>query len=247
MVGKLSAVVGGNRENSASMRVQALDYLLLHGRGGFVSYLAEQSKLAFAFDGTDDRATMVFADDGVGLPIADTFFGGDDLWSLFDTNAIRDFTAEIVFSVAFAFFLMAGDAELLVEPSAVGLVLPDMLVDTLVTDGMTDIVGIDFHSAGDLFRRVFLTDLTFDIGNRLGRHFNRLAGVLTALLGPAVRLFGPIAALAGIAGQFPADGAGVHGQALGDGLLWFSSLLHGIDFDTIFLGELLVLSHNRSV
>ena len=152
MVGKLSAVVGGNRVNSASMRVQALDYLLLHGRGGFVSYLAEQSKLAFAFDGTDDRATMVFADDGVNLPIADTFFGGDDLRSLFDTNAIRDFTAEIMFSVAFAFFLMAGD----------------------------------------LFRRVFLTDLTFDIGNRLGRHFNRLAGVLTALLGPAVRLFGPI-------------------------------------------------------
>jgi hypothetical protein len=32
-----------------------------------------------------------------------------------------------------------------------------------------------------------------------------------------------------------------------DGSLGFSGLLHGIDFDTIVLGELLVLSHNRSV
>ena len=110
MVAKLSAIVGGDGVNATLVRSQPLNYLLLHSLGGFFVYLAEHGELTFAFDQTDDGTAMMFADDGVRLPIAESFFGFDDLRSLFDADAIRDFTAEILFSVAFAFFLMSGDA-----------------------------------------------------------------------------------------------------------------------------------------
>ena len=92
-----------------------------------------------------------------------------------------------------------------------------------------------------------MMDFSFDIGNCFPRHFNGLPGVVSAFLGPAVSLFGSIAALASVTSQFPADGAGMNAQVSGDVSLRFSSLLHGIDFDTIFLGELFILLHKCSV
>jgi hypothetical protein len=98
MVGKFSAVVGGEGMDPASMRTQSLDHLLLHRLGGFLSYLAEQGKLTFTFDQADHGATMMFADKGVGLPVAQAFFGFDDLRTLFDPDAIGYFAPEITFS-----------------------------------------------------------------------------------------------------------------------------------------------------
>ena len=143
--------------------------------------MAQQGKLTFTFDQTDHSATMLFADDGVGFPIAETFFGCDDFGPLFDADAIRDFTAEIVFSVPFSFFLFAGDAEFFVECSAFLFVLPDVLINSFMTDRWAVVIGIELHSPGNLFGRMLLADFVFDIANGLRSHFDSFACMLTSL------------------------------------------------------------------
>jgi len=247
MLGEFTAVVGGDSMDAMSMRSQMFDHLLSDGRGCFMSDVAQQGELAFAFDHTDDGATVIFADNSVCFPVAQTPFGLNDLRSFFDTDAMGYFAPKIVFSVPFAFFLAAADTQMPPEMATVRFVLPDVLIDAFMTDGMTVVVRIDLHTPGDLFRRMLLADLVLDIGDGLGDHLEGLGGQGASFECPLVGLPWPIAPPACVSGQLPADGTAMYPEAASDVRQGVSRLSEGIDFDTIIHGELPVLSHKCSV
>jgi hypothetical protein len=247
MAGEFLAVVHGDSMEFVAMGPQFLDQLVADVDGGLSVDPAQDGVLAFAFDGADHGPLVADADEGIGLPVAQAFSGFDNGGAIMDADAVGDFATEVVFSVAFASFVSVGDAEVSEQVAAVGLVVPEVLVDAFMADTGAGVARIALHASGDLFRRVLLADPLFDIGDGGGRHFHGLGGVVTSLESPLVGLFGPVGALAGISGQFAADGAGMDPEPSGDGGLAVIGLLHGIDFDTIDVGELCVLSHKYSV
>ena len=92
---------------------------------------------------------MMLPNDSISLPVAETFCVLDDLGTLFDTDALRYPVPEIVFSVAFGFFLVPGKAQVLIGVSMCGLVLPDVPIYLPVPAPCDLMLGIDLHSSGD--------------------------------------------------------------------------------------------------
>jgi len=86
MADELSTVVGTDGMDPTSMRSQLRDHLLLHRAGGFLDNPIQKRKLTFSLDDTDDGAAMVFADESIGLPVAQTFLGFDNSGPLFDAR-----------------------------------------------------------------------------------------------------------------------------------------------------------------
>ena len=110
MSGELPAVIGGNGVDPSMMAFEALGDLLSHGIGGFVDHLSQHGELAFSLDEADDGAAMVFADQGIGFPVAQAGLFFNHTGSPVNADTIGDLAAKIVFSIAFTFFLSPCDA-----------------------------------------------------------------------------------------------------------------------------------------
>ena len=63
-------------------------------------------------------------ENGGRSPVAQTFFGLNDFGSFVDADAIGDLTREIMFSIAFAFFLVTTNTQMPPEGPTGGFVLP---------------------------------------------------------------------------------------------------------------------------
>ena len=78
-------------------------------------------------------AFVIGTDNGVGLPVSDAAFGGDNGRSLIDIDAVRNQPAARIFALALVVFFTAV-TQVKIQFPPVFLVFPDMLIDYLVTD-----------------------------------------------------------------------------------------------------------------
>ena len=108
------------------------------------------------------------------------------------------------------------------------------------------VVTVNLAGGKAAFQMVLpMSEMLFDAAKAIEQTASQ-AGLLmmkALLLG----LLRAITSQTGIAGQFPADSAGMYAQFDGNLILFFSCLLHRINLDTIFFGELSVLSHKCSL
>ena len=176
---------------------------LHHRVRGLVGQADELGVFGFALDVRQDGALVPGADDGVGLPIADAAFGRDDGGSPIDVDAVGDQAAPRIPALSLVVFL-AAVTQVQIQVTPVFLVVPDMPVDALMTDGRNAFLG---QAAADLFGApLLLGQLLLDHRHDLRRHLARRTGGGVA---PARRrlvcLAKAVAARTAVAGQLAAD------------------------------------------
>ena len=129
MTAELHAVVRSQRMYPILERQQQINDCRFQCFRALERQFGHQGETAFAFAKRHDRLTLVLADDGVQLPVADTSSRGDDGRTLVDRRAI-------------------GDADCLAAPTAAGTAvtqvqiqtpaLAPVLADMAVNAGMAD-------------------------------------------------------------------------------------------------------------
>lgn len=147
-------------------------------------------------------SAMPFANDRIGFPIPYSTLFIDDRRAGSNILAISYFTPSAVSSVAFSPLLSAGDPAMQIERSAVSLIVPEMLINPFVADADAD---ERLHRVADLFRRMLLAYLGFDVPDDWFRHFD-FSRSLTSLERFAVRLSMTVSATTGIASDFSGNG-----------------------------------------
>src|SRR5271155_2829613 len=80
-----------------------------------------------------DSASVIGANNCVGLPVSDAAFCGDNGRSLIDVDAVRNQPAPRILAFPLVVFF-AAVTQVRMQCAPVFLVFPDMLIDALVTD-----------------------------------------------------------------------------------------------------------------
>ena len=185
---------------------------------------------------------MIFADDGVGLPIADTGFLVDDGGSVFYADAVGHFASGPYAAVAFAVGF-AAYSEMLPQGAAVAFVLAKVAVNSAVME--CDLV-VFMQVGAYLFGAEFAADKGVDVLNQLRIE---LIGLSRALFGqPALPLgfFGTVLLpLGAVPSDFATDGAFVTVKLFGD---FGDGAVAGqvLDMVSFVLGQLCVAHGNLS-
>jgi len=176
---------------------------LHHRVRGLVGQADELGVFGLALDVRQDGALVPGADDGVGLPIADAAFGRDDGGSPIDVDAVGDQAAPRIPALSLVVFL-AAVTQVQIQVTPVFLVVPDMPVDALMTDGRNAFLG---QAAADLFGApLLLGQLLLDHRHDLRRHLaRRTGGGVTPARRRLVCLAEAVAARTAVAGQLAAD------------------------------------------
>src|ERR1700730_13197336 len=191
-------------------------------------------------------AFVIGTDNGVGLPVSDAAFGGDNGRSLIDVDAVRNQPAPRIFALALVVFFTAV-TQVKIQFSPVFLVFPDMLIDYLVTDKGDAIfrwTTADLIGAPLLLRQFF-----FDQLHHIRRHFARLVrGLLVSSRGLVVRLLEAVAARAGVANQLAADGRSIDANLPRDIGLRVAALQECVNLAALFVGQVeIAFGHYSSV
>ena len=185
---------------------------------------------------------MIFADDGVGLPIADTGFLVDDGGSVFYADAVGHFASGPCAAVAFAVGF-AAYSEVLPQSAAVAFVLTEIAVNGAVVE--CDLV-VFMQVGAYLFGTEFAADKGVDVLDQLRVE---LIGLSLTLFGQPALPLGFIGAvllpLVAVPLDFTADGAFVAVELFGD---FGDGAVAGqvLDMVSFVLGQLCVAHGNLS-
>jgi len=173
---KLFAVINSQCIVGPGQQFHQADDCLFHCLSGIASHLANQRQLAFAVNQCHQRSLMIFVDNGVAFPVTNANFSLYDFRFLFDSYTIWDSSTHIPAVSTFASLPGFADPQMSVQHAVLGFILPDMLVNTLMADCWAMPSGAELHVFGDLFGRMLLPQLTFNVVNRLRQHLNRFTG-----------------------------------------------------------------------
>ena len=141
---------------------------------------------------------MIFADDGVGLPIADAGFLVDDGGSVFYADAVGHFASGPCAAVAFAVGF-AAYSEMLPQSAAVAFVLAEVAVNGAVVERN---LVVSAQVGAYLFGTEFAADKGVDVLNQLRIE---LIGLSLTLFGQPALPLGFLGAVLLPLGTVPSD------------------------------------------
>ena len=203
-----------------------------------------------SLDMRHDNAFVIGADNRVGLPVSDAAFCGDNRRPLIDIDAVRNQPAPRILALAPVVFF-AAVTQVKIQRAPVFLVfpdmLPDMLIDALVTDKGDAILR---QTPADLIGTpLLLRQSFFDQLHQIWRHFARLVrGLFASLRGLLVRLLEAIAARAGVANKLAADRRRIDANLPRDVGLRVAALQERVNLAALFAGQMeIALGHFSSV
>src|SRR5271154_5386978 len=193
-----------------------------------------------------DSASVIGANNCVGLPVSDAAFCGDNGRSLIDVDAVRNQPAPRILAFPLVVFF-AAVTQVKMQCATVFLVFPDMLIDALVTDKADAILrqtAADLIGTPLLSRQFFLDQL-----HQVRRHFAWLVrGLLPSLRGLLVRLLEAIAARPGVANKLAADRRRIHANLPRNVGLRVAALQERINLAALFAGQMeIAFGHCPSV
>src|SRR5271169_2953027 len=193
-----------------------------------------------------DSASVIGANNCVGLPVSDAAFCGDNGRSLIDVDAVRNQPAPRILAFPLVVFF-AAVTQVKMECATVFLVFPDMLIDALVTDEGDAILrqtAADLIGTPLLSRQFFLDQL-----HQVPRHFAWLVrGLLASLRGLLVRLLEAITARPGVTNKLAADRRRIHANFSRDVGLRVAALQERINLAALFAGQMeIAFGHCPSV
>ena len=241
MVGKLLAVIGGNRLSVPLMGREQRNGGRCHVLGLFGGDFAQQGIARAPFDQRDERPGAPASHHQVDFPIADATFLFDDGRALVNANAVFNLASPIGFSIAFLAFLLTV-TQMAIQHTARLTIGLDVLVDALRTQPKT--TGRR-QPTRNLLGTPLLTQTRFDALDDRWRHLGRLRLGATTRQGFLVGLARPVAALPSIAPQLPTNRRGRHRQRRGHALLSMSGFLQRVNLVSLILGQLVIRSHKR--
>ncbi len=120
-----------------------------------------------------------------------------------------------------------------IQFAALGLVLPNVLIDSLVAQGDAMLL---FQPRADLLGASLQGHLTFHQSNHLRGHLEGFVRALAPRCRAALSLIMPVATLARIAFQFPRDSGLTDANGSGDRCLAIASFLQGFNLASLLIG-----------
>jgi uncharacterized membrane protein len=94
-------------------------------------HLFYQGELGHPVNYRDQGALVVLADHSINLPIANAGFFSNDGGTFVNTDTVSNLASFILGSILF-FSLLVAVPKMLIQPSTMTLVCPDMLIDELM-------------------------------------------------------------------------------------------------------------------
>src|SRR5208282_4322758 len=211
-----------------------------------VPQLGELGVFGFSFDMRHDSASVIGANNCVGLPVSDAALFGDNGRSLIDVDAVRNQPAPRILAFPLVVFF-AAVTQVKMQCATVFLVFPDMLIDALVTDKGDAILrqtAADLIGTPLLSRQFFLDQL-----HQVRRHFAwHVRGLLASLRGLLVRLLEAIAARPGVTNKLAVDRRRIDANLPRDVGLRVAALQEPINLAALFAGQMeIAFGHCPSV
>src|SRR3990172_1528986 len=189
MPGVFFAVVAGHGKHPLYVRFKHFNQRCAYQSRLLTEYVPDAGELCFSFNGGDQSALMIFADDRIDFPVADPNFFIDDGRTLINADPVRYLSAAVFGFNAFAAFF-PSKTKMRVKFSAALLFVNDEPVDGFITDGR---LIVRLQPTADLFGTPILfqtrDDLSLDLVGKAGV----FVSISSPLKSPFIRLFVTIA------------------------------------------------------
>src|SRR5574337_1149103 len=209
VVVELGAVVGGEGLEAPSMFANQPHSALGQFGLAAIRQFADQGVAGLAFDQGHDAVLAAGAHHGVDFPVSGFAAILDARRPFADVPLAGEAAAAVVATIALA-PLLAGAAQVLVQPSATPFVAPDVLVDGLVTARKHVVAP---QVAGNLLRTPQVWEQAFDQAERVGPEAPIAPRSRTPAAGAASGFARPVGAIvAAVAAKLARDAAGVSAQ-----------------------------------
>ena len=225
MVGKLLAIIGGNRLSMLLMGRQQPNGRRRDVLGLLGADFAQDGIARASFHHRDQRPGAPAAQHQVDFPIADATFFFDDGRALVNADAVFNLASGIGFAIAFLAFFLTMPQMAIQRPARL-TIRPDVLVDALGAQPKP--IG-SRQPTRNLLGTPLLTQIGFDALNDRWGHLRRLRLGAPTRQGVLVGLAGTIAALPLIAPQRPANRRGRYRRRRRDTLLIMPGFLQGVN------------------
>ena len=165
----------------------------------FLFKLSDKGEFRLPLNEAKQCSFVLFPDDGIDLPITDPPSGIDNGRSFIDTDTALYLTSTIMGPVAFSVLFMR-EAEMAVERTSFGLIVENMLIDTLMTNSK---MVHSCQKTGNLFRAEILPNALINTGNHRRCQLDEFDGLSASFKDHGMGLFRSIALFSSVTPQLP--------------------------------------------